>query len=90
MKADYKNWVPKGMIYGFGAGAAGLAAAAGVVKNKRLWNPWPASPAGRENDMKHKISKGSVQETLLIPLYGRKMAMELYRCCILPQKEETH
>ena len=28
--------------------------------------------------MKHKISKGSVQETLLIPLYGRKMAMELY------------
>ena len=28
MKADYKNWVPKGMIYGFGAAAAGLAAAA--------------------------------------------------------------
>ena len=28
--------------------------------------------------MKHKISKGSVQETLLIPLYSRKMAMELY------------
>ena len=28
--------------------------------------------------MKHKISKGSVQKTLLIPLYGRKMAMELY------------
>lgn len=22
MKADYKNWVPKGMIYGFGAAAA--------------------------------------------------------------------
>lgn len=28
--------------------------------------------------MKYKISKGSVQETLLIPLYGRKMAMDLY------------
>lgn len=28
--------------------------------------------------MKQTISKGSVQETLLIPLYGRKMAMELY------------
>ena len=28
--------------------------------------------------MKHMISKGSVQETLLIPLYGRKMAMEMY------------
>lgn len=29
-------------------------------------------------EMKIKISKGSVQETLLIPLYGRKMAMDLY------------
>ena len=28
MNADYKNWVPKGMIYGFGAAAAGLAGAA--------------------------------------------------------------
>lgn len=28
--------------------------------------------------MKYKIEKGSVQETLLIPLYGRKLAMELY------------
>lgn len=28
--------------------------------------------------MKYKIEKGSVQETLLIPLYGRKMAMDLY------------
>lgn len=27
MKADYKNWVPKGMIYGMLAGTAGLAAA---------------------------------------------------------------
>ena len=28
--------------------------------------------------MKYRIEKGSVQETLLIPLYGRKMAMDLY------------
>lgn len=28
--------------------------------------------------MEYKIEKGSVQETLLIPLYGRKMAMDLY------------
>ena len=28
--------------------------------------------------MKYNISKGSVQETLLIPLYGRKVAMDLY------------
>lgn len=28
--------------------------------------------------MKYKIEKGSVQETLLIPLYGRKMAMDQY------------
>ena len=28
MKPDYKNWVPNGMIYGFGAAAAGLTAAA--------------------------------------------------------------
>ena len=28
--------------------------------------------------MKYKIEKGSVQETLLIPLYGRKLAMDLY------------
>lgn len=27
---------------------------------------------------KYKIKKGSVQETLIIPLYGRKLAMELY------------
>ena len=28
MKADYKNWVPKGMIYGLGAATIGLAGAA--------------------------------------------------------------
>ncbi len=28
--------------------------------------------------MKYRIEKGSVQETLLIPLYGRKLAMNLY------------
>lgn len=32
MKADYKNWVPKGMIYGFGAATAALASAATGVK----------------------------------------------------------
>ena len=31
MKVDYKNWVPKGMIYGFGAAAAGLTAATAGV-----------------------------------------------------------
>ena len=31
MKTDYKNWVPKGMIYGFGAAAVGLAGAAADV-----------------------------------------------------------
>lgn len=35
-KADYKNWVPNGMIYGFGAAAVGLATVAGVVKNKPI------------------------------------------------------
>ena len=40
MKADYKNWVPKGMIYGFGAATVGLAgAAAGVsLLGKRTVN----------------------------------------------------
>lgn len=28
--------------------------------------------------MKYKIEKNSVQETLVIPLYGRKMCTELY------------
>ena len=32
MKADYKNWVPKGMIYGLGAAAIGLSSAALVIK----------------------------------------------------------
>lgn len=36
MKADYKNWVPKGMIYGLGATAAGLAGAACAIKNKPI------------------------------------------------------
>lgn len=30
------------------------------------------------SDKKYKIQKGSVQETLLIPLYGRKLAMDMY------------
>ena len=49
-----------------------------MMYNWRPWNPWPVLLAGRVNDMKYKIEKGSVQETLLIPLYGRKMAMDLY------------
>lgn len=28
--------------------------------------------------MKHRIEKNTVQETLVIPLYGRKMCSELY------------
>lgn len=28
--------------------------------------------------MKYKIQKNTVQETLVIPLYGRKMCSELY------------
>ena len=36
MKADYKNWVPKGMIYGLGAAAAGLAGAACMIKSKPI------------------------------------------------------
>ena len=36
MKEDYKNWVPNGMIYGFGAAAIGLAAVACVIKNRPL------------------------------------------------------
>lgn len=34
MKADYKNWVPDGMIYGFGAAALGLSAIAGISGKK--------------------------------------------------------
>ena len=31
MKPDYKNWMPKGMIYSFLGGAAGCAVAAIVL-----------------------------------------------------------
>lgn len=34
MKADYKNWVPKGMIYGLGAATAGLAGAAVAARHR--------------------------------------------------------
>ena len=34
MKADYKNWVPKGMIYGLGAATAGLAGAAVAARRR--------------------------------------------------------
>ena len=36
MKADYKNWVPKGMIYGLGAATAGMGAAASLIRNKPI------------------------------------------------------
>ena len=45
MKVDYKNWVPKGMIYGFGAAAAGLATTAvgiGVLGKGKLSTPTAA------------------------------------------------
>ena len=31
--------------------------------------------------MKYHIEKNTVQETLVIPLYGRKMCSELYPTC---------
>lgn len=34
---------------------------------------------------KYKIKKDSVQETLIIPLYGRKLAMDMY-----PENFEDH
>lgn len=34
MKADYKNWVPKGMIYGLGTATAGLAGAAVAARRR--------------------------------------------------------
>lgn len=33
---------------------------------------------GKRKIMSYKIQKGSVQETLVIPLYGRKLAMDMY------------
>lgn len=33
MKADYKNWIPKGMIYGLGAVTASLISAAAVARH---------------------------------------------------------
>ena len=32
----------------------------------------------RDTDMKHKIEKNTVQETLILPLYSRKLCTELY------------
>ena len=34
--------------------------------------------AGRRETMNYKIEKNTVQETLIIPLYARKMCSELY------------
>jgi len=41
-------------------------------------------PAGKQNEenreepMKYKIEKNTVQETLILPLYSRKLCTELY------------
>ena len=34
MKADYKNWIPKGMIYGLVTATAGLAGAAVAARHR--------------------------------------------------------
>ena len=77
MKADYKNWVPDGMIYGFGAAAAGLAAAACLVGKKPIsallgagalgcgaWTAWCVY-ANRQfsYDGERKLSKQIVEGT---------------------------
>ena len=77
MKADYKNWVPDGMIYGFGAAATGLAALAGVIKNRPLstllgvgalgcgaWTAWCVYANGQFSyDGKRQLSRQIVEGT---------------------------
>ena len=77
MKADYKNWVPNGMIYGFGAATAGLATAAGIVKNKPIsallgagalgcgaWTAWCVYANGQFSyDGKRQLSRQIVEGT---------------------------
>ena len=77
MKADYKNWVPDGMICGFGAAATGLAAVAGVIKNRPLstllsvgalgcgaWTAWCVYANGQFSyDGKRQLSRQIVEGT---------------------------
>ena len=77
MKADYKNWVPDGMICGFGAAAAGLAIAAGVMKNRAVsallgagalgcgaWTAWCVYANGQFSyDGKRQLSRQIVEGT---------------------------
>lgn len=63
-----------------------------IQKSAGLWghagkhhrNGWPARPAffaagiRKEKVMKYPIKKNTVQETLVIPMYGRKMCSQLY------------
>jgi len=77
MKADYKNWVPDGMICGFGAATAGLAIAAGVMKNRAVsallgagalgcgaWTAWCVYANGQFSyDGKRKLSRQIVEGT---------------------------
>ena len=77
MKADYKNWVPNGMIYGIGAATAGLATAAGIVKNKPIsallgagalgcgaWTVWCVYANGQFSyDGKRQLSRQIVEGT---------------------------
>ena len=77
MKADYKNWVPDGMICGFGAATAGLAIAAGVMKNRAVsallgagalgcgaWTAWCVYANGLFSyDGKRKLSRQIVEGT---------------------------
>ena len=77
MKADYKNWVPNGMIYGFGAAATGLAAVACVIKNRPLstllsvgalgcgaWTAWCVYANGQFSyDGKRQLSRQIVEGT---------------------------
>ena len=79
MKADYKNWVPNGMIAGFGAATAALAAVGmGLAQKKKLpaailgagalgcgaWTAWCVYANKRFSyDGERKLSKQIVEGT---------------------------
>ena len=46
-----------------------------------MWAQYAEAPVYqkvREPDMKYKIERNTVQETLILPLYSRKLCSELY------------